>query len=52
MGTNFENPHGKNWDLRVKMCFTPKQLFPGETDFTATYLEVRQNKKFFGYACI
>ena len=24
MGTNFENPHGENLDLRVKMRFTTK----------------------------
>ena len=24
MGTNSQNPHGKNLDLRVKMCLTQK----------------------------
>ena len=40
METNFKNPHVKNFDLRVQMCFTPQKLFLNETDFTATYLKV------------
>ena len=51
MGTNFENPHGKNLDLKVKMCFTSKKLVLGQNGF---YSGLSQNtpkmKHFFGYA--
>ena len=47
MGANFEIPHFKNLDLRVKMRFTPKKLFLDETDFTSTYLKVRPKSKHF-----
>ena len=51
--TNFENPHGKNLDLKVKMCFTSKiqKNIPGQNKF---YSGLAQNtpkiKTFFSYA--
>ena len=47
MGTNFENPHSKNFYFRVKMCSALKKSFLRETDFTATYLKVPQKSKHF-----
>ena len=47
MGTYFENLQDKNLDGRIKMCFTAKKVFLGETDFTATYLSTPKIKTFW-----
>ena len=50
--TNFENLNGKNLDIGVKICFTPKKLFFSETDFTATYLKVPPKPKYLSVTLI
>ena len=50
MEITFENDHGKNLDLRVKMCFTPKNCsWLGGSDFT-DFLKYPKIKAFLGYA--
>ena len=47
METNFKSP--QIWIIWLKMCFTPKKLFLGETDYTATYLSVMSQSIPTGY---